>query len=177
MGLIVVTNPELGWDCVVAVYDDSEVSETELGDMYDTDVYVLSSMGISKFNKPKLEYTPIKEIIVTSSKDQNNIECVIDSLEIDNDYKSLLQSREGMKLKSVDVHILGNIADKFIIENNINMNGGYFCVVTVPETKLSNGYSYLGLGGIEDRKLRNDTYDSFYEELDNHLNELGISLS
>ena len=30
MNLIIVTNPELGWDCVMAVYDASKISEEDV---------------------------------------------------------------------------------------------------------------------------------------------------
>lgn len=30
MNLIIVTNPELGWDCVMAVYDASKISEDDV---------------------------------------------------------------------------------------------------------------------------------------------------
>ena len=37
-------------------------------------------------------------------------------------------------------------------------------------------YSYLGLAGISDSRKRMDVLDSFQNELDEHLRELGIEL-
>lgn len=47
MNLIIVTNPELGWDCVVAVYDANETSEEDLKKLY-SDEYVFHHTSISK---------------------------------------------------------------------------------------------------------------------------------
>ena len=170
MGLIVVTNPELGWDCVVAVYDDSEVSEKELKNSYNTDVYVLTSIGLTSFTPKDIDYDEIEEIIATESKSENNIELIIDNLEIVSDHNSLLQSNEGMKLSKIDIHILGNILTKFASDKNIELKGN-FCVVTVPAGRYTSyDFSYLGFKG-------SGLNVTFFYEMDDHLKSLGIDLS
>lgn len=42
----VVTMPELGWDCVVGVFDSDKVSEDELLKEYPEDQYVIHDQSV-----------------------------------------------------------------------------------------------------------------------------------
>ncbi len=171
MKLIVVTNPELGWDCVVAVYDASKISEDDVKELH-SDECVIHYTGITKVpKKPKKSKTEaenkIKEIEVF--KYTPEIECDIDHLELECDSNSLLPTMCGKHLKPKDYHILGAIANKFISDNNIDLKGCEICVVLA---NYDSVYSYLGLVGPN----RRDVLETFENELHEHLVELGIEL-
>jgi hypothetical protein len=174
MNLIIVTNPELGWDCVMAVYDASKISEDDVKKLHSKEC-VTHYTGITKAPKKKKKKTKpntddikvIEEFEYTGS-----FEIVIDHLELESDRDSLLPAKCGHHLKPKDFQILGKITNKFLQDNNIDLQGGEICVIN------NNGekYSYLGLAGISDRRKRMDVLDTFQNELDEHLRELGIEL-
>lgn len=176
MGLIIVTNPELGWDCVVAVYNDTEISKKELENLYDTNIYVLTSISLTSLSKNiNIEKNDeIIEEIITSNIDFINIELIIDNLKIVSDSDSLLHSNEGMMLNKKDFHILGNIFNKLVIDKNIDLNGGHFCIVTVPAGRYTTyEFSYLGFTGFSSKDI---FLEKLLYEIDEHLNLLNIKL-
>lgn len=136
-GVYVVTNPELGWDCVVAVYDASTCTEEDLEFMYDDD-YVISYEPFSEVEKPKqVDQSEIREI--ENDLANSLLLCVVDNLDIIEDYKDILMSRVGHELKKEDQHILGKIFKEFLKEKNIDDQGGE--IVVVNDSK----YSFLGM--------------------------------
>lgn len=149
-GVYVVTNPELGWDCVVAVYDASTCTEEDLEFMYDVDDYVISYKPFSEVEKPKeVDQTQIREI----ESDLKNplLLCIVDTLEIIEDYKDILMSRVGKQLKKEDQHILGKIFKEFLKERNISDQGGEIVVV--------NGADYCYLGMLFPNELALELFD------------------
>lgn len=42
----VVTNPELGWDCVVGVFEEEEVSKEELEEVFSAEQYVIHQRSV-----------------------------------------------------------------------------------------------------------------------------------
>lgn len=83
-----------------------------------------------------------------------------------------MSAKCGQHLKPDDFQILGKITNKFLQDNNIDLQGGEICVINNDGEK----YSYLGLAGISGRKKRMDVVDTFQIKLDEHLRELGIEL-
>lgn len=136
-GVYVVTNPELGWDCVVAVYDASTCTEEEVEFMYD-DAYVISYEPFSEVEKPKeVDQTQIREI--ENDLANSLLLCVVDNLDIEYDSLNLLYSKEGKSLQRQDQHILGQIFKEFLKERNISDQGGEIVVVN------DTDYCYLGM--------------------------------
>jgi hypothetical protein len=175
MNLIIVTNPELGWDCVMAVYDASKISEEDVQKMYSEEC-VTHYTGITKVpKKKKVKSYPATDIkVVEVFEYSNSIECVIDHLELEADANSLLPAKCGHHLKPEDYQILGKITNKFLQDNNIDLQGAEICVV---KANYDNSkYSYLGLSGISDPRKQMDVLNTFQNELDEHLRELGIEL-
>jgi hypothetical protein len=174
MNLIVVTNPELGWDCVMAVYDASKISEDDVKKLYSEEC-VTHYTGITKAPKKKKVKSNDSDIKVLEVFEySDSIGCVIDHLELEADANSLLPAKCGHHLKPKDFQILGKITNKFLQDNNIDLQGGEICVVIANYD--DSKYSYLGLVGISDPKKTMDVLNTFQNELDEHLRELGIEL-
>ena len=135
-GVYVVTLPELGWDCVVSIFDASTCTEEEVKFMYGED-YVISYKTFQEVERPKeVDESQIREI---EDKYDTLLLCIIDVLEIEYDSLNLLYSKEGKKLQKPDQHILGQLFKNFLKEKDISDQGGEIVVVNNPK------YSYLGM--------------------------------
>lgn len=173
MNLIIVTNPELGWDCVVEVYDASKISEDDVKKLHSEEC-VTHYTGITKVPKKKKKTKPNTDDIkvLDMLEYSSDIGCIIDCLVLESDVNSLLSAKCGQHLKPEDFQILGKITNKFLQDNNIDLQGGEICVVN----NISEKYSFLGLVGISDEDKQWEIIDTFETKLHTHLLELGIDL-
>lgn len=138
-GVYVVTNPELGWDCVVSVFDASTCTEEEVRYMYDED-YVISYTSFREIERPPvLEQTSIIEITEKNDYYDPTMECIIDNLEIVSDNQKLLYSKPGSTMRNEDCHILAKIFLDWLEENGYPNYGGEVVVVKTEK------YSYVGM--------------------------------
>ena len=108
MNLIIVTNPELGWDCVMAVYDASKISEDDVKKLYSEEC-VTHYTGITKAPKKKKVKLNTGDIKVL--EDCDSIGCIIDSPVLEADTTALFSTKCGHHLNPKDFQILGKIVN------------------------------------------------------------------
>lgn len=172
MELTVVTNTELGWDCVVAVYENA--SEKDLKYMYPSDEYVFTSTSISEIEKPPVvDQEFVREVEEGDDEYDRSMECIIDNLEITYDNQNILYSKVGANINTQDCHILAKMFVEWLRENEYPTYGGEVVVV-----KCTN-YSYVGMKFPTEKDLNAFNHnvewmDDFYE--DYLKNKKGIEL-
>lgn len=151
MSLIVVTNTELGWDCVVGVYENA--TDEDLKYMFPGSEYVFHHETISQVEKPPVvDQSTIREVTEPKDRDRT-IECVIDNLVIDSDNQKILSSKVGSQINTADCHILANIFLEWLKENNHPNYGGEVVVVKCEK------YSYVGMKFPSEKEI-NVFYDT-----------------